>query len=145
MALKSLLVGMHFRPPAKWLLASLPAGTPLELRREPDNRYDEKAIAVFLASSSIPASQHETLGEALTGTGETLESVLDQPEWMLGYVAATGGKPLSGTDLAGNAEFGEAMKEGEGGTAELSFDAQGRPILTLLGEDDEDEDEFDDI
>lgn len=42
------IVGMHFRPPAKDVIALLPAGVKLELRRQPDNEYDPFAVQVFL-------------------------------------------------------------------------------------------------
>lgn len=131
--IKGLLVGMHFRPPAKQLLASLPTGTLLTLEPEPENPYDEKAIKVLLDASQIPESQHETLRLTLDGTGHDLESVLEQGKWQLGYVAASDGKPLRGTDLQGTLEFAEPVSRGQR-TVELSFDAQGRPIISLRGE-----------
>ena len=40
------IVGAHFRPQAKPLLAALFGDCPLELRLEPTNAYDPNAIAV---------------------------------------------------------------------------------------------------
>jgi hypothetical protein len=67
------LVGAHFRPPAKALLAVLPTGHPLFLRPEPTNEYDSNAVQVALRTA-----------------------VLSQEEWHLGYLprAAKGNKAL---------------------------------------------------
>jgi len=81
------LVGAHFRPPAKALLASLPAGHPLELRPEPDNPYDPNAIAVWLDTKTLPSEAREELVETLEGTGFDLESMDEQRDFHVGYMA----------------------------------------------------------
>ena len=63
------LVGSHFRPPAKALLASLPAGFHLELRPEPSNPYDQNAIAVWLDATHLPQQAKDELQLTLEGTG----------------------------------------------------------------------------
>lgn len=128
---QSMLVGMHFRPPAKTLLASLPAGTVLGLRPEPTNPYDEKAIEVFLSPDNIPESQHATLEATLPSQGSTLEEIFEHSEWKLGYVAASGGKPLQGSDLDGNAEWLSLVLAGAR-SATLGFSVEGKPLLTLV-------------
>lgn len=81
------LVGSHFRPPAKALLASLPAGHPLELRPEPQNPYDPNAIAVYLDSHTLPQEAREELLNTLDGSGFDLDDVLEQRDFHVGYMA----------------------------------------------------------
>lgn len=91
----TLLVGAHFRPPAKLVLSALPNGTPLTLRAEPDNPYDEQAIAVYVAVDEVPEGEHEQLAEQLPSCGWTLEQLLSEGELQLGYLAAEGNKQLT--------------------------------------------------
>ena len=81
------LVGAFFRPPAKALLASLPAGHPLELRPEPENPYDPNAVAVWLDTKTLPSEAREELVETLEGTGFDLESMDEQRDFHVGYMA----------------------------------------------------------
>src|SRR5258708_34749998 len=89
MPVKSLLVGSHFRPPAKQLLASLPSGTPCQLVPEPENPYDEHAIRVELPLSSLPDPNPLAIGidHSLEGTGFTLADLLESDTPIhLGYI-----------------------------------------------------------
>lgn len=88
------IVGAYFRPPAQLLLKSLAIGTPLTLIAEPDNAYDEFAVAVYLKSSDIPPSALGFLEQELPNVGLDLDTVLDQPEWHLGYVPKALAKQL---------------------------------------------------
>src|SRR5882672_10420402 len=95
------IVGAHFRPPAKALLACLPAGHPLWLRPEPTNEYDENAVQVLLHSASLQPLLAEPfikdeLERQLSGQGFDLEQVFAEPEWHLGYLpkAAKGNTAL---------------------------------------------------
>ena len=114
--LTSLLVGAHFRPPAKTLLAHLPSGCPLLLQPEPGNQYDPDALQVLVDPVVIPVGQHSQLSAELPLQGATLEQVLSAGPIHLGFVAKSGGKPLlkaiadSGgqLQLVGNAEFHQA-------------------------------------
>ena len=80
------IVGAFFRPPAKALIEVLAIGTPLFLIAEPDNPYDSNAIAVFLESANIPISAHPILEETLPPFGFSIEQILSQDAWHLGYV-----------------------------------------------------------
>ena len=126
---------MHFRPPAKALLAHLPSGTKLTLVREPENPYDENAVAVFCApAQDIPASEHAALDGELAEYGTDWDSVAAESAVHLGYLAATGGKPLAGTGYSGNSEWlspGGPIGDGPC-EAELHFDAEGRATLRGL-------------
>lgn len=81
------LVGSHFRPPAKALLASLPAGHPLELRPEPSNPYDPNAIAVYLDAHTLPREAKDELALTLDGTGFDLDDLHEQRDFHVGYMA----------------------------------------------------------
>ena len=83
------LVGAHFRPPAKAILQVLPGATPLLLRPEPDNAYDPNAIQVLVKTSELPEEAHDDLELHAQGYGHSLEEILAEPEWHLGYVKAT--------------------------------------------------------
>jgi|SRR6267154_1348617 len=93
--LTTLLVGAHFRPPAKFLLAALPSGTKLLLVPEPENPYDASAVKVLLPHSPELDERAEQIEAGLQGTGF---SYLDLDElWpiQLGYLAAAGNKQLA--------------------------------------------------
>lgn len=96
--LTGLLVGMHFRPPAKLILETLKSGTPLQLVPEPDNEYDDKAIRVFVNLGEVPASQYGRLEAELPGFGWDIETFHQRAEsgesLMLGYIAASKNKAL---------------------------------------------------
>ena len=48
------IVGVYFRPPeVKALVKTLEEGTTLQLRREPENQYDNLAVAVDLDGTHI--------------------------------------------------------------------------------------------
>lgn len=123
------LVGMHFRPPAKFVLASLPAGTELRLQPEPGNPYDEKAVQVHAAAGAIPASQMGALDEALQGTGFDARDVAASEVW-LGYLADSDGKLAQGPGLSGNREAGSLLAEGPV-EAKLGFGPDGKPQVII--------------
>lgn len=132
------LVGAHFHPPAKALLAVLPAGHPLALRPEPTNEYDENAVQVLLRSTTIPTDEaiREELETQLAGAGFDLESVLAEPEWHLGYLprAAKGNAKLEEWNVQVQeaihfvASDPEIMKTV---ACTLSFDASGKPTVII--------------
>ena len=80
------IVGMFYRPPAKVLIENLAIGTPLFLLAEPDNQFDPNAVAVYLESHNIPEAAHASLEEALPAFGFSLDAVLGQDQWHLGYI-----------------------------------------------------------
>lgn len=93
------IVGAYFRPPAKILIESLAVGTPLYLLAEPDNHVDPNAVAVYVEASNIPETAHAFLEEILPQCGFTLDAVLGQETWHLGYIPKDFAKQLreSGT------------------------------------------------
>ncbi len=80
------IVGAHFRPPAKSILSVLPSNAPLLLRPEPDNPFDANAVQVLVASATIPSRVHEDLRASAEPYGYSLESILAEPRWHLGYI-----------------------------------------------------------
>ena len=134
----SLLVGAHFRPPAKTLLTILRPGTPLSLRPEPDNPYDSGAIQVILSIRDINLKDLESPKciEALESQGFAPEDIFTQPEWMLGYVARDGNKDLAkigantGLTLVGNTSF-QGYTE-----AKLRWGPSGEAMLVVETQDD---------
>ncbi len=58
-----LIVGARFRPPAEDVLNNLPVGQPLILRRQPDNPYDENAIAVLVTVRETPDAVRGIINE----------------------------------------------------------------------------------
>jgi hypothetical protein len=136
--LSGLLVGEHFRPPAKLILANLPAKTELRLELENDNPYDAHAVRVLVLPSKIPESRFETLAAQLPEYGATLEQVLSSGPIWLGYVAASEGKPLKTAQvgdpsLVGNQEFRAALEANDEYKATLGFglDERARVGLTV--------------
>lgn len=141
------IVGAHFRPPAKALLACLPAGHPLFLRPEPTNEWDENAVQVVLRTSSLPDLLSEPfirdeLERQLSGQGSDVESVLGEAEWHLGYLpkAAKGNSALQewniGVQLAIHATCGREHSddmpiEGLQVACLLSFDSAGKPTCII--------------
>lgn len=139
--LTSLLVGSHFVPPAKVLLAHLPAGVKLLLEPDPSNPYDENAIVVLIDPMEIPQSQYSALDNPHSGLpcqGATLEQLMSTGPVRLGHVASSGGKPLfkakstapAGVVFAGNVEFLDWMKD-DRYRAALAFGLAGEPLVQL--------------
>lgn len=81
------LVGAHYRPPAKSILANLRGETPLLLEAEPENKFDANAVKVLVETKEIPEDQHENLDMMAAGYGISIQEILAEPKWHLGYVA----------------------------------------------------------
>lgn len=139
--LTALLVGAHFRPPAKQLLAALPTCTPLALVPEPDNPYDEHAIKVLLPVASLPdpsTPEGELMNAALTGTGTSLEDLhlADEP-LHLGYLPTATNKQhlqgiASGLTLQSNQDISARLAgQDPPWSAELCFTPEGSPMVRL--------------
>lgn len=93
------IVGMAFRPPAIKVIQVIPLGSLLELKRQPDNPFDENATRVLLpgfsANGLFSELFVECFNEALPDEttapkGEWNQSALTDP-LMLGYVGAKTG------------------------------------------------------
>lgn len=129
------LVGARQRPPAQALLEALPAGAQLGLQPEPENPYDSSAVRVMVGPEEISWSQE--LEEKLEGYGFTREELEAVELIQLGYLAASGGKPLEkarqavdGAGLVGNAEVLEATA-GQVFEAMLGFSMSGAPEVRI--------------
>jgi hypothetical protein len=122
------LVGSHFRPPAKAIIAVLRNGTPLLIDREPDNAYDPQAVKVSVESAHIPSSQLDELDAQASGFGFSAKDILAQPLWHLGYIAA---KPPKGRPGTLATEVSNRLLEGGTANAVLAFDGQGLPEVQI--------------
>lgn len=135
----TLIVGAHFRPPAKQVLAHCTAGVQLVLEEENDNPYDEAAVRVMLDPvTAIPESEFPTLETELLEAGVTLEQLMSGGPIKIGFVPAQDGKPLakarvSNPDILGNQQVRELM--GENCRATLGFAPDGSPLLELTTQD----------
>ncbi len=140
----TLLVGAHFRPPAKQVLARLAAGTPLQLEIDNENAYDPEAIRVTVDPREIPESQFSELDPELNQVGITLEQLMSAGPIWLGFIPASGGKPLAKArqaepGLIGNHEVREMMASADGTllndptlySVELAFALDGSPRATI--------------
>jgi hypothetical protein len=129
------LVGMHFRPPAKAILQSLPAGYPLELRPEPTNPYDANAVAVWFDASHLPDDSLEELRHTLPGQGSDIDDLCEQRFWHIGYMAREhAADHQSDIAMLTEAHNVDASVSGEGMIwtgfpARLGFDGTGKPLV----------------
>lgn len=80
------IVGGRFRPPSVAITNSLSVGTKLRVVPEPENEYDEHALAVYLDVKDVLEEDKETLAERLPSGGCTFEEFLEKESWHLGYV-----------------------------------------------------------
>ena len=132
-AIKVAIVGAHFRPPAKVILAHLPARCALRIRPEPTNPYDEWALQVLVASADIPQSEHEELGQEAQFFGHSIESILASDEWHLGYIPKTEAVHLQPRivraieDRNGYAEQMDQRQIDSHWFGTLAFDPAGKP------------------
>ena len=127
--LYSPLVGAHFRPPAKQVLANARANAELKLLPEPDNPYDALAIKVIgRVQDLVPEGLWPQLEQSLFGTGVELEELLSQEELHLGYLISASNKKLE--DWTSNVVVGELMSQGPV-RARLGFAPDGSPLVRV--------------
>lgn len=125
--LHSLLVGAYYRPPAKQIIAHLPAGAELVLQRDPGNPYDPGAIQVMVnVMQAVPETQLGSLDEALTGTGADLQELVAEGLIQLGFIISPTNKKLK--DWASNIAVGEFLERGPC-VARLGFTPEGEPTV----------------
>lgn len=117
----TLVVGTHFRPPAKQVIAVLPSGAKLRLEQDNDNAYDPSAVRVLVELDQIPESQFPALEAELPNFGLTFDQLMSTGPVFLGYIPAQDGKPLA------KARMGEPELLGNQQVRELAFDSQGLP------------------
>ncbi len=116
------IVGMHFRPPAKALVAALPSGTPLMLEPEPTNQYDPFAVKVLVDLTEMDDEFWDEIETALGLAGVEKEELLEAPRH-IAYIdkAKTGSAK----------QVFEAMTAGHEPSAKLGFDGQGAALVTI--------------
>ncbi len=131
----TLIVGAHFRPPAKQVLGHIVAGTELSLLEDNENAYDAAAVKVMFDPKHIPDSEFSALETELLEAGVTLEQLMSGGPIHMGFVPAQDGKPLAKArqidpDLLGNHQVREIMMGG-GYICKLGFALDGSPKLTI--------------
>ncbi len=125
---RSLIVGAHFRPPAKGLLACLSSGSKLLLRREASNAYDANALQVIWPTSGLNAElatglMREEVQKNVEGFGSSADEVFAAPEWHLGYVPRTEAALLAPKmDDMGLSELAGELTFAATGGAQISFE-----------------------
>ena len=127
------LVGAFFRPPAKFLLEVLPAGSELLLVPEPENPYDENAIAVYGNAASASDAKLQSIASQLEGCGHGLPDAAEEHNaWKdeqrhLGYVAKD--------QTASIRRAAESYNSTAPWHAKLSFSAEGKPQVKVFLEE----------
>ncbi len=118
------IVGMHFRPPAKAIVAHLPLDTELELRPDPENPYSTtgKAIKVFVNMADLSASFWAAAEADLASQGGEREELVIEPI-MIGFVAEA-------KNHEAQAEIFDLIEENPY-TALFSRDPAGKPIVIV--------------
>lgn len=139
--LRMLIVGAHFRPPAKQVLGVLRPGTALRLEAEPENPYDEKAVKVMIDQlwDKLDAGQIEALTDVVDGTGVDLEELLESGEPLqLGYLPDEDGKAHQKAGGGpGNRQAGVALLNNRVTDVMLAFGPDGKPqaVITVTSDD----------
>lgn len=114
-----LIVGAHYRPPAKAILSILPVECPLEITPEPENEHDPNAVKVSILTENIPPEQHTELGLISQNYGYSLDDILRENEWHLGYIPREYAATLS------------PILQDYNGEGKLSFDLTGKPTVKV--------------
>jgi len=128
---------MHFRPPAKAILQSLPSAYPLELRPEPTNPYDANAIAVWFDAKHLSDDSMEELRHTLPGMGSDIDDLCITRYWHIGYMArdeAAKHQHAIANIIEGHNEDATVSGEGFiwlGYPATLGFDGAGKPLVAF--------------
>jgi len=119
------IVGMHFRPPAKALVAALPSGTPLLLEPEPTNQYDPFAVKVLVDLSDMYDDFWDEIDQALGLAGVEKDELLEAPRH-IAYID----KAKTGSAM----QVFAAMTAGHVPSARLGFDGNGNALVTMSWE-----------
>lgn len=136
------IVGGKFRPPALGVIASLPVGFSLLLKREPDNKFDHNAIKVILVDSDALAKiDAELLSRNIEGYGFTRDDLVTRGPIHLGYIPRDNAGELARiVDTTGISQWPGTFTTNVEGQPRVSFD-----IEAIVAEGDhEGEDEGDD-
>jgi hypothetical protein len=132
--MKALLVGAHFRPPAKLILAALPAGTPLVLEPEPENPYDPQALKVCIRTENILLDR--LADSDLEGYGWSRARLAELEEPLhLGYCAREGNKDLSKLQYLGLSSAAELLAANDNlqsWGAVLAWGPNGEPLVVCV-------------
>lgn len=113
------IVGSFYGPqrgsPSPALVNCLAIGTPLFLIAEPDNPADPNAIAVYVESENLTPQMQNYLEENLGAFGFTLEQILAQDAWHLGYIPKQMAAKLTEQGFLGSAPYPVTFSTGTNG------------------------------
>ncbi len=117
------IVGMHFRPPAKAIIAACPNGTPLILEPEPTNAYDPTAVKVLIDLNQFDEDSAfwQELEPQLATAGVEKDELLGGPRH-IAYVDKA---------KTGNAAKVFVALATHGYSASLAFDSKGLPLANI--------------
>ena len=117
------IVGMKFRPPAQVLINSLAIGVPLTVIAEPENAYDPNAIAVWLYTKDLPEASQEALKETGPTAGWTLDRILSEEVFHLGYIPK---------EMAAELKASGAIRDNEPQAGVFAVSAQGQARVRFV-------------
>lgn len=117
------IVGMKFRPPAQALINSFAIGVPLTVIAEPENPYDPNAIAIWFYTKDLPEASKEALTETLPNSGWTIERVLDQEVFHLGFIPK---------EMAADLKASGAVRDNEPQAGTFLVSAQGQARVRFV-------------
>lgn len=123
------IVGAHFRPPAKGILAALAASTPLILIPEPGNPYDPNAIQVIVDLQQNDDQDWDLIERECSAFGFTIDQLRSQGRWHLGYVPRENPPkvPIGNASLIATGVFGYNDELG----GELAFGPKGQALVLV--------------
>jgi hypothetical protein len=87
-AFVSTIVGDFYRPLGTAVLKSLSLNFPVYLKREPENKFDSNAIAVYVLTEDILSNEQVKLQliDELERSSCTLQEFTEHNKWHVGYV-----------------------------------------------------------
>lgn len=121
------IVGMHFVPPAKFVIEALPAGSPLTVQHDPANAYSTFAVKVFCRPADIVWDPEGSLEMKVIGCGQDKQALLQQPLLMLGHI----GENKVPDGLFTSKDVTAWLENGEELVGALSFDPAGKPLCVF--------------
>lgn len=139
---RGLLVGMRFRPPSAKILASLPTGFALHLHPDEYGTHsgtphqDPQAVAVYV---ELHRDELESIEEDIVASGWSIEDVLAEGQWHIGFLARQENRELQGKIAAYGAAYGltgaamilEILQGQPDWSSDLEWGPQGEPLCKV--------------
>jgi len=129
------IVGLHFHPPAKWLLEKLPQQTPLILSPNPDNPHDPNAIEILIDHDELGiwidnnTENFDEWDQELIGMGWSCQQLQELTEpLLLGFIPANQKTSLGNPT---NIQFLLVLSGTDNWTAHLTYLLTGQSAVKL--------------